>query len=214
MLAAFWIQFMTHDWFSHLREGANAPQMMAVGCPPAAAAQLGCRPNNRIDRAFVDQDAPPPTFTAGGKTHLSRAYKTSTNNVTAWWDAAQLYGYDEASRGRVKRAPDDRVKLLMVPAGQRPGASERLGYLPVLEASDPMNPQWAGQEATAFPDKLVDRDELLSHSVRARAQRFAETFKGGSRLSTGARRAGPSSGSYGSRSSECRSGRAPITAAR
>ena len=27
VLAAFWIQFMTHDWFSHLEEGHNAEAM-------------------------------------------------------------------------------------------------------------------------------------------------------------------------------------------
>ncbi len=37
VLAAFWIQFMTHDWFSHLEEGRNAPEMMAVGCAAAGA---------------------------------------------------------------------------------------------------------------------------------------------------------------------------------
>jgi Animal haem peroxidase len=177
VLAAFWIQFMTHDWFSHLREGANAPPMMAVGCPPAAAAQLGCRPDDRIDRAFVDQDAPPSTFTAGGKTHLARAYKTSTNNVTAWWDASQLYGYDEVSRRRVKRAPDDPAKFLMVPVGQRAGAGERFGYLPALEASDPMNPQWAGQEAAAFPDNWSIGMSFY-HTVFAREHnRFVDTFR-------------------------------------
>jgi hypothetical protein len=29
---------------------------------------------------------------------------------------------------------------------------EKLGYLPVFEAGDPINPEWSGQEATAFPD--------------------------------------------------------------
>src|SRR4029077_12907436 len=32
VLAAFWIQFMTHDWFSHLEEGHNRPEWIAVGC--------------------------------------------------------------------------------------------------------------------------------------------------------------------------------------
>ena len=34
VLAAFWIQFMTHDWFSHLEEGHNAPAMQMAA--PAA----------------------------------------------------------------------------------------------------------------------------------------------------------------------------------
>src|SRR5882672_7328449 len=32
VLAAFWIQFMTHDWFSHLEEGHNEPTLMPMGC--------------------------------------------------------------------------------------------------------------------------------------------------------------------------------------
>ncbi len=28
----YWIQFMTHDWFSHLEEGHNAAEYMKVGC--------------------------------------------------------------------------------------------------------------------------------------------------------------------------------------
>ena len=56
VLAAFWIQFMTHDWFSHLQEGRNDAADMAVGCAAragrrcraaahaGASRQLGCRP--------------------------------------------------------------------------------------------------------------------------------------------------------------------------
>ena len=34
VLAAFWIQFMTHDWFSHLEEGRNDQSriMTSLGC--------------------------------------------------------------------------------------------------------------------------------------------------------------------------------------
>src|SRR6266702_1968766 len=32
VLAAFWIQFMTHDWFSHLEEGHSQAAYMKVGC--------------------------------------------------------------------------------------------------------------------------------------------------------------------------------------
>ena len=37
VLAAFWIQFMTHDWFSHLQEGQNGPGTMMVGCASGIA---------------------------------------------------------------------------------------------------------------------------------------------------------------------------------
>jgi len=79
----------------------------------------------------------------------------------------------------VKRASDDAAKLLMLPI-QRAGMGERQGYLPLLEPSDPMNPQWAGQEATAFPDNwtigmsfyhtvFAREHNLFVDSVRAQA---------------------------------------------
>jgi heme peroxidase len=177
VLAAFWIQFMTHDWFSHLQEGHNAPGMMAVGC---ASAATGCRPGDRIDPAFIADSSDPARFTSGGRQHITRAYKTTQNTVTAWWDASQIYGYDETSRRRVKRSLSDPAKLLLLPVGQRAGMGERQGYLPVLEATDPMNPQWAGQEATAFPDNwtigmsfyhtvFAREHNLFVDSVRAQA---------------------------------------------
>lgn len=160
VLAAFWIQFMTHDWFSHMEEGHNRPEMMPVGCAgtpdkpltPEEIARLGCRPDDQIDRAYMAQETDPAPFTFLGKEQLPRAYKTTSNTNTAWWDASQLYGYDQTSRKRVKRDPADPARLLLTPVGQRPGDGEKLGYLPVLQPGDPMNPQWAGQEATAFPD--------------------------------------------------------------
>jgi hypothetical protein len=164
VLAAFWIQFMTHDWFSHLQEGQNSAEMMPVGCSPQAGgglekgvaleeiAKLGCRAGDRIDKGFVADEREPDSFTHNGQPYLSRAYKTTRNTVTAWWDASQLYGYDEVSRRRVKRDPADPAKLLLAPAGRRAGGGERLGYLPLFDPSDPIHPQWAGQEATAFPD--------------------------------------------------------------
>ena len=153
VLAAFWVQFMTHDWFAHLEEGHNRPEWMAVGCAtqlvknieqPLTAEdvkQLGCRPDDQIDRAYIAEGTEPRSLTHDGKTYLTQAPKTTANHVTAWWDASQLYGYDERSGKRVKHDPKDPAKLLLM-----------LGYLPVFEAGDPINPEWSGQEATAFPD--------------------------------------------------------------
>jgi hypothetical protein len=189
VLAAFWIQFMTHDWFSHLEEGHSRPEMMAVGCTqklagnvekpltPEEIAKLGCRPDDRMDRAYIAEESDPATFTFRGKKHLARAYKTTRNTVTAWWDASELYGYDQTSRRRVKRDPGDPAKLLLEPAGQRPGAGEKLGYLPVLQPPDPMNPQWAGQEATAFPDNWSIGTSFY-HNLFAREHNlFVEAFR-------------------------------------
>lgn len=148
VLAAFWIQFMTHDWFSHLEEGHNAAEMTPTGCQnlsPEDVKKLGCRPDDQMDKSFIANATDPGTFQANGKTYLDRAYKTTRNNVTAWWDASQLYGYDETSLKRVKRDPKDHARLLMEKDGKDL-------MLPLLQSSDPMNPAWAGQEATAFPD--------------------------------------------------------------
>jgi hypothetical protein len=179
VLAAFWIQFMTHDWFSHLEEGHNAPATTAVGCgPPLSAeriAELGCRPGDRIDRALIAEGGEPPTFTADGRRYLARAYRTTRNTVTAWWDASQIYGYDATSRRRVKRDPADPARLRMVAVDGQ--ANRDLGHLPVLEASDPMNPQWAGQEATAFPDNW-SLGLGLFHNVFAREHNlFVAAFR-------------------------------------
>jgi len=185
VLAAFWIQFMTHDWFSHLEGGHNAPQQRAMGCAtqlvnnvdtplsPDDVAKLGCRPDDRIDETYLAETTDPATFTAHGKEYLPRAYKTTSNNVTAWWDASHLYGYDETSRQRVKRDPNDRAKLRL----ESVRAGESLGYLPVFEAGDPINDAWRGQEATAFPDNWSIGLSFF-HNVFAREHnRFVEEFR-------------------------------------
>ncbi|MGR9053164.1 MAG: peroxidase family protein, partial [Gammaproteobacteria bacterium] len=173
VLAAYWIQFMTHDWFYHLREGQNTEQRMPVGCTSQLvdnkerpltdedAKKLGCRPNDRVDVAFVADKAPAPTFKHGGKTYLKRAQQTTQNTVTAWWDASQIYGFDDVSVKRVKRDPKDPAKLQMTPRGHHQGAGEKQGYLPIFNTCndagadctpDPINPSWTGQEATGFAD--------------------------------------------------------------
>ena len=169
---------MTHDWFSHLEEGSNQPELIPMGCQRQnrkKSRRLGCRPEDRIDKALVAEDGPAPSFVLGDKRRLSRAPKTTLNKVTAWWDASQIYGYDEISRRRVKRDPHDPAKLLLEanPAGT-PG---QLGYLPVLQKSDPQNPQWTGQEAVAFPDNW-NIGLSFFHNVFAREHNlFVEEFR-------------------------------------
>ncbi|HEY6289332.1 MAG TPA: peroxidase family protein, partial [Nitrospiraceae bacterium] len=188
VLAAFWIQFMTHDWFSHLEEGHNRPEWMAVGCAtqlvknieqPLASEdvkKLGCRPDDKIDAAIIAEGTEPRSFTQDGKTYLTRAPKTTANNVTAWWDASQLYGYDERSGKRVKRDPKDPAKLLLMPVGEGAGEGDKLGYLPIFEPGDPINPEWSGQEATAFPDNWSIGTSFY-HNVFAREHNvFVDEF--------------------------------------
>jgi hypothetical protein len=170
VLAAFWIQFMTHDWFAHPEDARSDPAkiMASLGCAteragdkvvpltPERAAALGCRPEDAMEGALLVDDGPAPSLDTSSGPRLARAQTTSRNFVTAWWDASQIYGFDERSTRRVKRDPDDPAKLLVLPVGD--GA-----YLPVFDppcAADatpdsgcaPIQPEWTGQESAAFAD--------------------------------------------------------------
>ncbi len=194
VLAAFWIQFMTHDWFSHLDEGHNAAQYMPVGCstrrvngadvPLSAteAARLGCRPADQMDRAYVADTTRAFAKDAQGKEFLTRAPKTFRNTNTAWWDASQLYGYDERSRQRVKRDPKDPARLAMIVAGTAATGGDRQGYLPLLLPTDPQLPDWKGQEAAGFADNWSVGMSFY-HNVFAREHnQFVDTFREHARL--------------------------------
>jgi hypothetical protein len=149
VLAAYWIQFMTHDWLTHMKEGRNQPGLLPMGCASTQAELSGCRPGDRMEAALVDQQGAPPTFKHDGQDQWARSPKTFKNFNTAWWDGSQLYGYDAASAKRVPRDPADAARLL-----------QPNGYLPTMQACAPgqttpcmpVQPQWVGQEATAFPD--------------------------------------------------------------
>jgi hypothetical protein len=177
VLAAFWIQFMTHDWFAHMEEGRNAREMMSAGCvsqkvggveqPLSAAdvARLGCRPDDAIDRGLVADSSAPPTY--GDERRLTRAPRVFHNANTAWWDASQLYGFDERSRRRVKRDQSDRARLQL----------DASGYLPTLAPNDPMLPDWAGQEAAGFADNW-NIGLSFYHNVFAREHNeFVKAFR-------------------------------------
>lgn len=170
VLAAFWIQFMTHDWFSHLDDqGRNAPGLMEVGCRSPEARTLGCRPGDRREAAMIALDGEPGTFEHDGNAYLKRSYKTTRNTVTAWWDASQIYGYDAASVQRVIRDPADPAKLLMPD-----------GYLPLLSdcaPQCPFAPQWRGQVATAFPDNWNIGLSFLHNLFAREHNSFVDAFR-------------------------------------
>jgi hypothetical protein len=186
VLAAYWIQFMTHDWFSHMDEGHNSPGTTeAVGCKtqlvnnvetpltPEEIEKLGCRPADAVDKPYVLKDSPPEQFTSGGHTYQTRAPETFANNNTAWWDASQLYGYDGTSLKRVKRDPKDPAKMLLEPVAGMPG----LGYLPVLLPTDPVQPQWAGQESVAFPDNWTIGMSFYHNLFAREHNSFVDEFR-------------------------------------
>lgn len=170
VLAAYWIQFMTHDWFSHMNDARNDQSAKigepegapSLGCnvPAPQQAELGCRPQDRMEKSLFASQDDPPVF--GPDKRLGRAYKTTRNTVTAWWDASQIYGHDEQSRRRMVRNSEDTAKLLLVAIGESGDRGETDGYLPLFhspctdaaqkDGCSPIQPEWVGQEATAFPD--------------------------------------------------------------
>ena len=189
VIAAYWIQFMTHDWFTHMDEGQNDKAIMEVGCKttrdgsqeraltPEEIKSLGCRPGDRMDAALMADTTPPPTFQAGGQTYLTRARKTTRNNNTAWWDASQIYGFSDRSYHRVKRDPTDSARLLMAQLPGHTSEGDKQGYLPTFAPNDPINPQWTGQEAVAFPDNWSIGLSFL-HNVFAREHNlFVDEFR-------------------------------------
>ena len=80
-LAAAWIQFQNHDWFSH---GDNDPDRERRG--PAARGRRRWREEAIRMRAHR------------ARTRARRATRsagTYVNTVTHWWDGSQIYGSSE-----------------------------------------------------------------------------------------------------------------------
>jgi hypothetical protein len=191
VIAAFWIQFMTHDWFTHLKDARNDPARTItpnMGCTvelvnnverpitQARAAELGCRPEDRMEAGLIADNAPAPTFTNAGKTYFKRSPKTTRNFNTAWWDASQIYGYDDSSRRRMRADPSDPAKLQMVQA-HTGTAGDAFGYLPTFEPGAPIQPEWTGQEAVAMPDNWSIGMSFL-HNVFVREHNiFVDEFR-------------------------------------
>jgi Animal haem peroxidase len=102
LLAAAWIQFETHDWFSHGQPIKDDPNPHKVPLSP-------------------DDDWPEPI---GGCMHIRRTRPDSTprepwlggtptfiNDNSHWWDAAQLYSSDRKRQERIRSGTDGTIKL-------------------------------------------------------------------------------------------------------
>jgi hypothetical protein len=97
LLAASWIQFQTHDWFSHGRDEAAANWMQV----PIAD-----------DDPWPDHPMQVPK-TPKDPTHLPDSPKPPTyvNHVTHWWDGSQIYGSDAATLAKVRTGVDGKLKV-------------------------------------------------------------------------------------------------------
>ena len=100
LLAAAWIQFETHNWFSHgLPEPGNE---FKVPLPPGddwPDPIDGCM---HIRRTVADTTPREPWL---------GATPTFRNVNSHWWDAGQLYGNDRAKQMQIRSGTDGMIKL-------------------------------------------------------------------------------------------------------
>jgi Animal haem peroxidase len=95
VLAAAWIQFMIHDWFSHgPTPGPNSPGQIEI--PVDDPRDRWPRPM-RVPPAAIDRTAAP----------CARAMTTTyLNTVTHWWDGSQMYGSDAYTQRLIRTGPN------------------------------------------------------------------------------------------------------------
>jgi hypothetical protein len=96
LLAAAWIQFQVHDWFSHGTNEAKCPMEI-----PLANDDPWPDKPMRVKRTRVDETRPanadgPPTY---------------LNRVTHWWDASQIYGSSEKTAHRLRSHVGGKLKI-------------------------------------------------------------------------------------------------------
>jgi len=98
LLAAAWIQFMTHDWFNH---GRPEPADDDLRIPVEQDDPWPDKPM-RIPRT-----PPDPTRLPGD----SSGPPTFLNPTSHWWDASGIYGNDDATTQRLRAMEDGRLNI-------------------------------------------------------------------------------------------------------
>jgi len=137
VLAAAWIQFQVHDWFSH---ASDPDPEHAIRVDPAGNDPWPSRwrpmlvPRTLADRTRPDGGA------AGPPTYL--------NKVTHWWDASQLYGSDQRRQDAVRAHVDGKLVLVPSPDGDTPrlprASAGEEGFVPGIEKTGVTDNWWLG----------------------------------------------------------------------
>ncbi|KAJ7603957.1 heme peroxidase [Mycena polygramma] len=96
LLAAAWIQFQTHDWFSH--GPVNDPDNLMVFDLPANDPLRAAGQTNMTLRRTLKES------------HTGRP-DTYNNINTHWWDLSQVYGADEATHATLRSYVDGKMKV-------------------------------------------------------------------------------------------------------
>jgi hypothetical protein len=114
LLAAAWIQFETHDWFSHGQPG------------PGNEFKIPLEPDDDwpdpIDGSMHIRRTTPDTMPR--ETWLG-ATPTFRNINSHWWDAAQIYGSDHTKQMQIRSGVDGMIKL--GPDGMLPSDPKNAG---------------------------------------------------------------------------------------
>ncbi len=158
LLAASWIQFQVHDWFSHGKNEESDPHTI-----PLPDGDDWPHPVMQVKRTHRD-----PTRPAND----SNPTPSFLNTETHWWDGSQLYGSDATTEQQVRSFVDGKLKL------------EASGLLPVdsvtgIDVTGVSGNWWVGlsmlhtlftREHNAICDRLQESfpnwsdDELFRHA--------------------------------------------------
>ncbi|KAF7334380.1 hypothetical protein MVEN_02266900 [Mycena venus] len=110
LLAAAWIQFQTHDWFSH--GSVNDPNnLMVFPLPPNDPLLAAGQTNMTLRRTLKE-------------THGTSRPATYNNINTHWWDLSQVYGVDETVHAKLRSGVDG--KLIVADDGLLPVGADGL----------------------------------------------------------------------------------------
>ena len=92
LLAAAWIQFQVHDWFSHGKNEEEKPFKLAL----AEDDVMEIRRTRKDNTRDPNSDDPIPTF---------------LNTETHWWDASQIYGSSKKIMDAVRSGMDGKLVI-------------------------------------------------------------------------------------------------------
>ena len=92
LLAAAWIQFQTHDWFTHLNDG---PEENPIKVP------LENGDTMKVARTQKDPSWDP----------ASGIPQTFINSQTTWWDLSQIYGQTKEFSDSIRTFASGKIKM-------------------------------------------------------------------------------------------------------
>jgi hypothetical protein len=96
VLAAAWLQFVVRDWVSHGPSPKEHPWRLKLSDDDPWPQHPMTIMRTRPDPTRPPDAAGPPTF---------------VNTQSAWWDASQIYGSDEASQAAVRSGADGKLRI-------------------------------------------------------------------------------------------------------